>query len=82
MTVFVFRSEQDRHQFALASDRAGVRLPADLGPWYRTSGAAMSSAVGLPESVQRAIEIRGYILMRIDPAMQQSDAAMSQRSAA
>ncbi len=82
MPVFVFRSEKDRHQFALTSDKAGESLPASLGQWYRTSDSAMSSAVGLPDSVQTAIRLRGYVLIRIDPGARRPEHLFEERAAA
>jgi hypothetical protein len=82
MPVFVFRSEKNRNQFAFTSDNAGESLPANLGPWYRTSGAAMSSAVGLPDSVQTAIRLRGHVLIRIDPGAHRPEPLFPERIAA
>jgi hypothetical protein len=70
MPVFVFRSEKDRHQLAFTSDKAGESLPARLGPWHRTTDTAMSETVGLPDSVQTAIRLKGYILLCLDPVAQ------------
>jgi hypothetical protein len=57
MNVFVFRSEIDRRQFAFTRDKAGANLPGELAPWYQSSGRAVPSIVGLPDTDRRAHRI-------------------------
>ena len=66
MPIFMFRSEKDRRQYAMAADISGTTLPEHLGPWYRSSKQPIPSFVGLPESVRTAIKTNGHVLMQIE----------------
>jgi hypothetical protein len=65
MPIFVFRSERHRYQLAFTDDKAGKRLPAELGPWYKPDNHNVAAVAGLPDSVCAAIKAKGYVLMLI-----------------
>jgi hypothetical protein len=64
MPIFVFRSEKDRRQLAFATDEEGKALPAQLGPWCRTSNRAVPTFVGMPDSFQAAVAVLGHVLIQ------------------